>query len=249
MRQRGMPWIGAGRRIGLACTAFAAAAVLAGCAANPTRFSSTWQDPTYSGPPLEPVVVLALFDTEAESRNFETRATDLLKQRGVRAVAGHSVLEPGQEYTQEQMEDRLKQADAGGVLIFRLIAVDERQRYRNPSPYLRPFPPGVVWGDPFYWYYYPHWNYYWYWRSSLEVTGAPGYWEQATYYVIESSLYDNKTNELIWTAKSETLDGTRFESVAESVADAVADRLLALNLIKSEGTSVAEKKEPGIGKG
>ena len=52
--------------------------------------------------------------------------------------------------------------------MFRLIAVDERQRYREPTPYLR-VPRSVIWGDPYYWYYYPSWNYYWYWRSSLDV--------------------------------------------------------------------------------
>lgn len=214
-------------------------AAVAGCVAAPTRFSSTWVDATYEGGALEPVVVLALFDTEAESRNFETRATDLLKMEGVRAVPGHSVLEPGREYTQQQMEQKLREADVGGVLIFRLIAVDERKRYRNPTLYMRGFPPGVIWGDPYYWYYYPQWNYYWYWRSTFEVTNAPGYWQSATYYVIETSLYDNKTKELVWTAKSETLDGTRFESVAESVARKVGDQLLALGFIRSNEARVA----------
>lgn len=234
-------------RAGRLAAALLAGAVLAGCAA-PTRFTSTWVDPTYEGAAVEPVVVLALFDTEAESRNFETRATELLKDRGVRAVSGHDVLEPGVEYTQQQMEQKLKEADAGGVLIFRLIAVDERQRYRNPAPYMRGVPPGVIWGDPYYWYYYPHWNYYWHWRSSLAVTTAPGYWQSTTYYVIESSMYDNSTNELIWTAKSETLDDTRFESVAESVASKVTDQLLALGFIKSDETSLAEG-DAGRGRG
>jgi hypothetical protein len=114
---------------------------------------------------------------------------------------------------------------------------------------MRGFPPGVIWGDPYYWYYYPHSNYYWYWRSSLEVTAAPGYWQSATYYVIESSLYDNKTNELIWTAKSETLDGSRFESVAESVAGKVGDQLLALGFIQADEARVAGAEDREAGQG
>lgn len=206
--------------------------MLAGCASAPTHFSSTWQDETYTGPPVEPVAILALFKSQAENRTFETQAVQLLKDQGVDAVAGYSLLTPGRQYTQEQMQAQLKNANVGGVLIFRLIGENKEHEYLNPAPYFGPMPPGVVWGNPFYWYYYPQWNYYWYWRSSLNVTASPGYWAETTYYVIESSLYDNKTSELLWTAKSETLDDTQFQAVANSVAKRVTDKLVDLGLLQ-----------------
>ncbi len=214
--------------------------LLAGCATTPTYFSSTWQDRTYKGPPPEPVAVLALFKSEAENRNFEMQAVKSLKAQGVAAVAGYTLLAPGEQYSQKQMREQLKTANVGGVLIFRLIGENKKHQYLNPAPFFGPFPPGVLWGDPFYWYYYPHWNYYWYWDSSLAVTGSPGYWAESKYYVIESSLYDNKKDRLLWTAKSETLDDTRFNAVASSVVGRVADKLVDLGLLKpSSGAEVA----------
>lgn len=234
-----------GARLAPACwrvSSVAALLLLAACAAAPTQFSSTWIDHTYDGPPVRPVAVLALFKSEAESRNFEARAVERLGDRGVQALAGHSVLAADRQYTPQQMQQELRQADVGGVLIFRLIGEDRRHEYVNPAPYLGPMPPGVLWGDPFYWYYYPNWNYYWYWRSSLRVTGSPGYWAETSYYVIESSLYDNKTNRLLWTAKSETLDGRRLEAVAESVADRVADKLVDLGFLQTDSRYAAAGK-------
>ncbi|HEX5421550.1 MAG TPA: hypothetical protein VFY39_16285 [Gammaproteobacteria bacterium] len=216
-----------------ACAAVALCLGLAACATSPTRFASTWVDHSYSGPPVEPVAVLALFKSEAVSRNFETQATQLLKERGIQAVAARSVLAPDRQYTQQQMTQQLRQADVGGVLVFRLIGEDKRHQYINPTPYLGPVPPNVLWGSPYYWYYYPNWNYYWFWRSSRDVTRSPGYWTAATYYVIESSLYSNKTQRLLWTAKSETLDGNRLEGITDSVANRVTNQLVDLGFLKS----------------
>lgn len=207
--------------------------LLAGCASTPTHFSSIWQDQTYKGAAVAPVAVLALFKSKAENRNFEDQAVRQLNARGVKAVAGYTLLTPGRRYTRQRMRQRLEQADVGGVLIFRLIGENKEHRYLNPAPYLGFVPPGVLWGDPFYWYYYPHWNYYWYWRSSLAVTGAPGYWAETRYYVIESSLYDSKTHRLLWTAKSKTIEGRQFNDVADSVAKRVVDKLIDLRLLEA----------------
>src|SRR5690606_4911064 len=147
--------------------------------------------------------------------------------------------------TREEMERELGSANADGLLIFRLIAVDERQVYRPPTEYLPAMPPGIIWGDPFYWYYYPHWHYYWHWRSSWAVTRSRGYWEEYTYVIVESSLYDNDTDRLVWTAKSETMDGTRFDRLAASVADEITDNLVDLGLLESSRHALALGDEAG----
>lgn len=208
-----------------------AVTLLAACSIAPTRIESSWTDATFMGPPFERIAVLALFDTVTESRNFESRAAQLLSEQGVEVVEGHSFLEPGVDYDRDEMEQQLMAADVDGILIYRLIAVDERRVYRPPTAYLRNTPRSVMWGDPFYWYYYPNWNYYWHWRSSLDVVRAPGYWEEYTYVIVESSLYDNGNDRLVWTAKSETMDDTEFDALADSIADTVTKELVELDLL------------------
>jgi hypothetical protein len=201
---------------------------LLGCSA--TTIQSTWSDPTFAREPFDRVAVVALFDTVAESRTFEQSAARELEQRGVDAVPAYTIL--GDESMLEQDELRAELASAGidGILIYRLIAVDERNVYRNPTPFLT-VPRTMVWGDPYYWYYYPRWDYYSHWRSTWDVTRSRGYWESLAYVIVESSLYDAEMDRLVWTAKSETVDGAQFETLAESVAAETTDRLVATSFL------------------
>ncbi len=97
-------------------------------------------------------------------------------------------------------------------------------------------PGGIMFGDPYYWYYYPRWNYYWHWRSTWDVTRSPGYWEPLVYVVVESSLYDARSDRLVWTAKSTTMDSSRFEALADSIAAKVTRELVDVNALAARGT-------------
>lgn len=72
------------------------------------------------------------------------------------------------------------------------------------------------------------------------MTSSPGYWEEYTYVTVESSLYDNETGRLIWTAKSETIDNDRFDRLAGSVAKEIVDTLADLALLVPAETALAK---------
>lgn len=211
------------------------AAGLAACATS-TMIQSRWKDPAYHGVPFERVAVVALFDTEADSRTFEANAAKQLAERGVKVVEGHTILDDGKMYEQDELRARLADAGVDGILISRLIAIDDRQIYRPPTPYMR-VPSGVFFGDPFYWYYHPGPSYYWYWRSSFDVTHAPGYWQELSYLVVETSLYDAREDRLVWTAKSSTMDQDMFQTVASSIAATVTHELVAMDLVAGRARS------------
>jgi hypothetical protein len=209
--------------------------LLAACAASRTTIQSQWADETYRGPPLDRIAVVALFDTRAESLAFERSAAEYLAARGVEIVPGHELLtaEETQALDETEVRQRIAATDVDGLLIFRLIAVDERREYQVPTPYLMNLPPGVVIGDPYAWYYGPSStsSFYWYWRSSADVTAAPGYWIEQSFVVAETALFDNRNDRLLWTAKSETMDDERFARTSESIVRAVARELFAADLI------------------
>jgi hypothetical protein len=208
----------------------------AACGCSSTTIQSSWTDPTFSGTPFGRIAVVALFDSEAESRTFEENAAAALDARGVDAIPSYAILgDDGRVYEQEELKAELARADVDGILIYRLIAVDERNVYRDPGPYMR-VPGTMVWGDPYYWYYYPRWDYYWHWRSSLDVTRSQDYWEPLAYMIVESSLFDARRDRLVWTAKSETIDGAKFASVADSIVAKVTGRLAAMNVIASRAS-------------
>jgi len=86
-------------------------------------------------------------------------------------------------------------------------------------------------GDPFYWYYYPRADYYAYWRSTWDVTHSPGYWEPHSFVVVESSFYDADKDQLVWTAKTETMDDAEFKATTESIVNRVTKKLVSLRAV------------------
>ena len=214
-------------------TLLSACALLAACVAGRTTIESAWSDDSYSGPPLGRLAVVALFETRADSLSFERSAADYLAAQGVEIVAGHELLQPGQTQTldEERVRARIAETDVDGLLIFRLIALDERREYLTPNQYLLNVPPEVIGGDPTSWYYQRSSDFYWYWRSSADVIAAPGYWLEQTYVVAETALFDNRNDRLLWTAKSATMDDEHFKRTSESIVRTVARQLFAKDLI------------------
>jgi hypothetical protein len=226
-----------------------AGVLLAACAASRTTIQSSWADDAYSGPPLARLAIVALFETRADSLSFEESAAEYFAMHGVEIVPGHSLLTPEEARTLDEAElrRRIAATDVDGVLIFRLIAVDERREYLAPTPYLLNVPPEIASGDAFSWYYGPSSSYYWFWRSSADVTAAPGYWLEQSFVVAETALFDNRSDRLLWTAKSETMDDARFQRTSESIVRAVARQLFAMDLVAGMAATAAPVRRASSG--
>ena len=176
----------------------AASILLSACLANRTTIESSWADAEYSGPPLDRVAIVALFPTRADSLAFERNAADYLAANGVEAVPAHALLTPAasQELDESAVREQLAAAaNVDGVLLFRLVAVDERREYQVPTPYLLNAPPD---GTPPAFSANPPPDPSYYWFSSdaavapVDETAVPGYWIEQTFLVAETALFDNR---------------------------------------------------------
>ena len=221
--------------------------LLSGCVAGRTTIQSSWADDGYSGPPLDRLAVVALFETRAESLSFEESAAEYFAMHGVETVPGHELLTPEETRTLDETEvrERVAATDVDGLLIVRLIAVDERREYLAPTPYLSNVPNEVANGDARSWYYGPTSDYYWFWLSSADVTGAPGYWLEQSFVVAETALFDNRNGRLLWTAKSETMDDARFRRTSESIVRTVARQLFSKDLVAGMAAPFAPIQRDG----
>ena len=226
-----------------------ASILLSACVANRTTIQSTWSDRHYTGPPLDRVAVAAMFETRADSLAFERSAVDVLASHGVETMPAHELLTSvGARLDESELREQLSTNDVDGVLIFRLIAVDERREYQVSTPYLMNAPPHE---QAFTWFYHPSSSYYWFPSASADITGAtpssPGYWIEQTFLVAETALFDNRTDRLLWTAKSETIDDPRFERTSESIVRSVARQLFALDLLASPADSAGPARRGELG--
>lgn len=211
-----------------------ASLLLSACIASRTTIHSTWADGQFAGPPLDRVAVAAMFETRADSLAFERHAADYLTAQGVDTISAHELLSSAASPLDEtQVREQIAATDIDGILIFRLIAVDERREYQAPTLFdVTPEQPN---GDTFSTYARPSSSYYWFPSSPAEPAGpsvySQGYWIEQTFLVAETALFDNREDRLLWTAKSETMDDVRFERTSESIVRSVVRRLFATDLI------------------
>jgi len=164
----------------------ALAMLLAACAT--TQLNAVWKDPAYHARPAK-IMVIGVAKNPINRRLFEDEFVAQIKAQGTEAIASYTVLPDRQQDDHETIAAKVKELGADALLITRLVSKKIVQTYVPPTPY---FPPP----------YYGSWpDYYGY---GYRYMYTPGYIAEDEYAVIESNLYDAKSDKLIWAASSET---------------------------------------------
>jgi len=196
--------------------AFAALLLLASCAS--TTLESTWSDPTYTGGPFKKFFVVGLSapDTTAR-RNFEDIMAAKLQAAGVQAVPGYQFIDAGSKADEPSFQAAVLRSGADGLIMSRLLGVDTQT---NVSTMMVPGPGlgmGVGIGRGWYGAYSG-------WYAVPQVT-------QYQIARVETSVFDVKTERLVWSATSETFNPTTVRQEAPGLADTVIKALQARGLI------------------
>ena len=180
-----------------------------GCAAK--RIVSQWSNPDYaSAPPVfKKIMVVGAIEEDAIRRNLEDRFVAALGAAGVDALPSYRlVTDPGKDI-EGSVKTAVQSAGADGVLVTRLIRVEQRT---NVSPgYYQPY-----FGFGYYHWYYPGWY--------GGPYAPPSFYQYPVYYS-ETTLYNAAKNEIVWTGTIRTIDP---ENANEAIADYVATVVSAL---------------------
>jgi hypothetical protein len=170
--------------------------LLASCASTSTSLKNEWEEPGYSGGPFKRIIVFGLGADGALSRTFEDIFTMELKQRGVDAVPGYTVVPDGEQATRENIEKAAKAAGADGFLVARLVKTDKETQYGAgymPTMAADMGPvPAIGMYNSFYGYY------------SASVTYSPPTAYRYEMVTVETNLWDVRTEKLVWSATTQT---------------------------------------------
>ena len=163
-----------------------AAMLLAACAT--TQVNSVWKDPSYHARPTR-IMVIGVARNPINRRIFEDEFVAQIKARGTEAIASYTVLPDKLQEDSDAIAAKVKELGADTILITRMVSKKLVQTYVPPTPY---FPPPYYgsWPD-----YYGHGYRYMY---------TPGYIAEDEYAVIETNLYEAKSEKLVWAASSDT---------------------------------------------
>jgi hypothetical protein len=164
----------------------AIAMLLSACVS--TQLNAVWKDPAYQAHPAK-IMVIGVAKIPLNRRIFEDEFVLQLKARGTEAIASYTVLPDKLQDDREAIAAKVKELGADTVLITRMVSSRVVQTYVPGTTY---FPPP----------YYGSWpEYYGY---GYQYMYTPGYIAEDEYAVIETNLYEAKTDKLVWAASSET---------------------------------------------
>ena len=188
-------------------------AVLSACSS--TQITSVWKDPSYQKHPQK-MMVISVNKSPLNRRIFEEELVRRMKKQGVEAIASYTVLPDAKQEDTAMIASKVAEQNADTVLITRLVSRKTVQVYV----------PGNLYYSP---YYYGSWrDYYGYGYPALY---SPGYLTEDEYALIETNLYDAKTDNLIWAATSETGVRGSEQGLIHSFIDEVVEKMVEQGLL------------------
>ena len=185
---------------------------LSACAS--TKLTAVWKDDTYTET-LQKIMVVVVLDNPVNRKIVESALVQELKQNGVEAIASNMAL-GSKELSEKNVTEAAKENQVDGLMAVRLTGVDEEQVYHPPT-YSVPYPYYHSWGT-----YYPHMH---------DHVGMPGYTATYRYYNVETNVYAARSEKLIWSAASETVDPTDINKNAQEFSQKIVRSLKGSQLI------------------
>ena len=177
--------------------------LLSSCATTTT--TNVWRDQTCQGT-VKKILVMGISQREGIQRFFEDEFVRQLRNRGTDGIAGYSILPYDEKMDKDFIASKAKESGADTVLVARPISRKIERSY-VPGSYSR-------WGS-YYGYAY-----------------SPGYVVADEYVYIETNLYDVATENLIWTAQSETIMLATDQELIKSFIGTMIAQLASDRLIK-----------------
>lgn len=193
-----------------------AASTLAACSNTKTSVPLSWRDPTFGEAAFEKLFVIGVGEDEGARRLFEDTFAKALADKGASAQASWGLLPQSTQLTEEQVRGAIEGGGFDGVLVSRVLGVQQSEEYVPPSTHSVPTSYG---------------GYYGYYDASYAVVHEPGYFKTNTTFRLETNLYAVAGGGLVWSGQSNTLNPESLTDVIDSMTKAVAKELKAQKLI------------------
>ena len=181
-------------------------------ACSSTQTTATWSNPKSEPQSFQKVAVLGILGNMSTRQSFEYQIVEQLQKENVPAVAAMTMLPPKRKNVNvDQMIRRLHQQGVDAVMVVSLSDVNRQKQYVPGSTYVAPRTYYNRFGD-----YYVH---------TYRRVHTPGYVRRTTTYFLESTLYDLRNQELIWTSEAKSTDPNSLKSASKSYAKSIVKSL------------------------
>jgi hypothetical protein len=199
-----------------------AISLLVGCGPS-TQIVKTWTDPSLNGETVQSynkVLVIAQLKDDSSRRIAEDKMVASSSKGNF--VASYNYLKPGQNNQNLAVADLLKDG-IEAIILMRLTDIAKTTDYVQGTPYYG------AWG-----YGRGFYGGYGGWGYGSPMYGTPGYYQQNKTYYVETNVYDVKSNKLLWSGTTSTLNPTKATDALDDIILAIKTELNNKGLIKKE---------------
>ncbi len=197
-----------------------------------TKLLDTWSDQEVKVS-YKDILVVGITTNKVNRRAFESNFVASFQAEGIESMTSYSIISQKEQLKfstdKKSFKNIVKSAIAkssiDAVLISHVSSIETDQVY-NPSLDFQPVY-GVPYGGSGY-----YGNMYGYHGYVTTYVQEPGYYSDERTYTLEASLYDVKTEQLVWTTKSRTVAPESVETTIQDITNLIIQDLLSRKLIK-----------------
>lgn len=215
--------------------ALASLLLITSCAS--TKLRAVWKDENYRGR-LDKVLVIGVSEKPVVRRVFEGEFARQLQVRGVSAVPSHTLFATPELLDKDSIISEVERLKIDGIIVTRLVEKIQVETYVPGETYVVPqrghhietleaYVPGQTYVVP-----QVHHNWHGYYQQGYTAVHTEGYTVTDEIVVLETNLYDARTEKLIWSALSETFVATSLERLISEFIGVIVKDLSEKGLLK-----------------
>jgi hypothetical protein len=177
-------------------------------------------------------IMVAGMCSSVEAKNtVETDLAAALTGKGIQVTKSLDVFPPnfGKDITKEEMLSKIRNKGSDAILTVTLVDKTTESRYSPGTMAYAPMP-----------IYSRFWGYYSYWYPTMY--NSPGYYTQDRVYYLETNLYDARSEDLVWSAQSETYNPKDLSGFSQSLANQIVNKLEKDGLLQSSKLNAPSKR-------
>jgi hypothetical protein len=190
--------------------------ILTSCAT--TSFNTIWKDESYQGR-MTNILVMAVSKQSIRKRFFEDEFVRQLNARGVSATQSYNVFPSDSMLDKNLIISKITDMGIDTFLITRMVDKKTVETYVPGTVY--DFTPPRA-----------HRSWHGYYASSYGAIYEPGYTIKNEVVVLETSLYDAKSEELIWFAMTETFIEGSWDKLVQDFINLIVKNFSDNDLLK-----------------
>jgi len=186
---------------------------LVACSTASTKLSMTWKEPTLQGVHGFQKAVTVGVSPDVRWREIVEDELSILARN---AVPAYSIIPEADVRSVELAKRILKSGGYDGVIVLRMVGVDEEQTFVSGTP--------AAWGS----YYGSMWSY---WGYAWPTVYNPGYLRTDRYQVVEILIYRVADEKLLWAGRTRSLEPSSVRAMTDEIVKEVREELVRQKLI------------------